>query len=124
MTDEIRIAHWEAAAHAAGREVDRNALRAYMAVADAERADQYAWERRMREQHDLDVAELNRLRSRIAELERPMAAAKRNEIRSSYTELIAQAEQDRDPEGKFDVECRLHEREEQWAAEDASAPTP
>ena len=33
---ETRQARWEAAAHAAGREVDRNALRAYMAVADAE----------------------------------------------------------------------------------------
>jgi hypothetical protein len=33
-----RIARWEAAAHAAGREVDRNALAVYMAVADAEQA--------------------------------------------------------------------------------------
>lgn len=33
---EQRQARWEAAALAAGREVDRNALRAYMAVADAE----------------------------------------------------------------------------------------
>ncbi|MER6183075.1 hypothetical protein [Streptomyces sp. NPDC001652] len=33
---ETRQARWEAAALAAGREVDRNALRVYMAVADAE----------------------------------------------------------------------------------------
>jgi hypothetical protein len=42
---ETRQARWEAAALAAGREVDRNALRAYMAVADAEQkalADQWA----------------------------------------------------------------------------------
>jgi hypothetical protein len=34
-----RTARWEAAAHAAGREVDRNALAVYMAVADAEQAE-------------------------------------------------------------------------------------
>jgi hypothetical protein len=42
---ETRQARWEAAALAAGREVDRNALRAYMAVADAEQqalADDWA----------------------------------------------------------------------------------
>ncbi|MET8113838.1 hypothetical protein [Streptomyces prasinus] len=36
LPDEARHQRWEAAALAAGREVDRNALRAYMAVADAE----------------------------------------------------------------------------------------
>lgn len=34
-----------------------------------ELSDQRAYERRLREQHDLDVAELNRLRARVAELE-------------------------------------------------------
>jgi hypothetical protein len=64
-----RAARWEAAAHAAGRQVDRNALAVYMAVADAEQAHWPAYETRLREQHDLDVAELNRLRGRVAELE-------------------------------------------------------
>jgi hypothetical protein len=118
---EVRIARWEAVALAAGREVDRNALRAYMAVADAELkalADNWA------QSVASSDMEIRRLRARIWWLERPMVEAKRNEVRSSYTALIAQAEQDRDYEGKFDVECRLREREEQWAAEDASAPTP
>lgn len=61
-----RAARWEAAAHAAGREVDRNALAVYMAVADAEQAHWAAYETRLREQHDLDVAELNRLRGGAA----------------------------------------------------------
>lgn len=38
-TTADRRARWEAAAHAAGREVDRNALAVYMAVADAEQAE-------------------------------------------------------------------------------------
>lgn len=118
---ETRAARWEAAALAAGREVDRNALRAYMAVADAELkalADNWAHSAASSD------AEIRRLQARVRKLERPAIEAQRREIRSSYTELIAQAEQDRDYEGKFDVECRLREREEQWAAEDASAPTP
>jgi hypothetical protein len=44
-----RTARWEAAAHAAGREVDRNALAVYMAVADAEQAE-------LRRERDLAVA--------------------------------------------------------------------
>ena len=146
---ETRTARWEAAALAAGREVDRNALRAYMAVADAELdalaanwahsvastdaeirrlraelADQRAYEQRLREQHDSDVAELNRLRARVWELERPAVEAKRNEIRESYADLVAAAEETKDFEGAFDVQCRLREREEQWAREDAATPAP
>jgi hypothetical protein len=64
--------------------------------------------------------EVCRQRDRIAELERPAVEARRAEVRQSFTELIAQAEQDRDFEGAFDVRCRLREREEQWATEDAS----
>ncbi|GAA0500966.1 hypothetical protein [Streptomyces olivaceiscleroticus] len=60
-----------------------------------------------------------RLRARIAELERPAIEAKRNEIRSSYTELISTCEETKDFEGAFDVQCRLREREEQWQREDA-----
>lgn len=44
-----RAARWEAAANAAGREVDRNALAVYMAVADAEQAE-------LRRERDLAVA--------------------------------------------------------------------
>lgn len=131
---ETRQARWEAAALAAGREVDRNALRAYMAVADAEQqalADEWArsmasadenrraYEQRLREQHDLDVAELNRLRARVWELERPAVEAKRGEIRDSYLQLAAQCREDRDYEGALDVDYRLQQREEQWKAEDA-----
>ncbi|MEU8469550.1 hypothetical protein AB0F30_16780 [Streptomyces sp. NPDC029006] len=64
--------------------------------------------------------------ARVWELERPAVEKQRNEIRQSFTELIAQAEQDRDHEGAFDVQCRLREREEQWTREDAAvrpAPT-
>ena len=68
------------------------------------------------------LAEVRRLRTRVAELERPSVEAKRNEIRQSYTDLIVQVEQDRDFEGAFDVQCRLREREEQWKAEDAARP--
>lgn len=56
-TTDNRRARWEAAAHAAGREVDRNALRVFMAVADAEQAD---------------------LRARIATLEHVAAGNKRH----------------------------------------------
>ncbi|WP_030670519.1 hypothetical protein [Streptomyces rimosus] len=61
-----------------------------------------------------------RLAARVRELERPAVEAERAEIRQSYTELIAQCEQDRDHEGAFDVQCRLREREEQWKREDES----
>jgi hypothetical protein len=44
-----RTARWEAAANAAGREVDRNALAVYMAVADAEQTE-------LRRERDLAVA--------------------------------------------------------------------
>jgi hypothetical protein len=115
---ETRQARWESAALAAGREVDRNALRTYMAVADAEQqalADSWA-----RSVAAVD-AEIRRLRARVAELERPVVEAKRDEVRQSYAELAAQCREDRDYEGAFDVDCRLREREEQWAAEDAAA---
>jgi DNA repair exonuclease SbcCD ATPase subunit len=67
------------------------------------------------------AAEIRRLRAELAELKRPAVEAKRNEIRQSFTDLIAQCEQDRDYEGAFDVQCRLREREEQWKTEDAAA---
>ena len=65
--------------------------------------------------------ERDELQKRIAELERPAVEAKRAEIRSSYSELIAQCEQDRDYEGAIVVGCRLREREEQWKREDEEA---
>lgn len=68
--------------------------------------------------------EVRRLRARIAELERPAVEAKRNEIRQSYADLVAAAEETKDFEGAFDVQCRLREREEQWAREDAATPAP
>lgn len=61
--------------------------------------------------------------ARVAELERPEIEAKRNEIRSSYSELIAQAQQAGDHEGAFEVQCRLRDREAQWKTEDAARPT-
>lgn len=66
--------------------------------------------------------EIERLTARVRELERPAVEAERAEIRSSYTELISQAEQDRDYEGAFEVQCRLRDREQQWTAEDAKVP--
>jgi hypothetical protein len=118
-TSDERRTRWEAAALAAGREVDRNALRAYMAVADAEQralADDWA--------HSAAAAdaEIRRLKARVRELERPAVEAKRREISSSYAETIAMAREDRDFEGAFNLECQLKEREEQWAAEDAAHP--
>jgi hypothetical protein len=76
---------------------------------------------RMPRAEDIDVlvAEIRRLRARVAELERPAAEAKRNEIRQSYTEIAAQAEQDHDYEAAANFQRRLQEREEQWKAEDA-----
>lgn len=70
---------------------------------------------------DALLATVRHLTARVTELERPTVEAKRNEIRESYTGLAAQAREDRDYEGAFDVECRLRKREEQWAAEDAAA---
>lgn len=67
------------------------------------------------------LAEVRRLRAELAELKRPAVEAKRNEIRSSYAETIAQARDDRDYEGAFALECQLREREEQWRDEDRAA---
>jgi hypothetical protein len=67
------------------------------------------------------IAEVRRLKARVAELERPAVEAKRNEIRQSYSASMAQAGQDRDHEGAFAIECQLREREQQWAREDAAA---
>jgi hypothetical protein len=115
---EERQARWEAAVLAAGREIDRNALRVYMAVADAE-------QRQLAEDWAKSVsssdAEIRRLKARIRELEPPVVEAKRNEIRQSYAELIAAAEETKDFEGAFDVQCRLREHEEQWRDEDRPA---
>lgn len=63
------------------------------------------------------LAELDRVR---AELDSPAVEVKRNEVRQSYLDLAAQAREDRDYEGAFNVDCTLREREEQWAAEDAT----
>jgi hypothetical protein len=69
-----------------------------------------------------DAAEqLRANRDRIAELERPAEERRRAEIRSTYTELIAQAEQDRDYEGSAVVQQQLAEREAVWAREDELA---
>jgi hypothetical protein len=60
---ETRIARWETAALSIGREVDRNALRAYMAVADAEQqalADDWAKSAAAAD------AEIRRLRAQVA----------------------------------------------------------
>ncbi|MGW5431863.1 hypothetical protein ACWET9_32390 [Streptomyces sp. NPDC004059] len=73
-TPEQRQARWEAAALAAGREIDRNALRAYMAVADAEQqalADEWA-----KTLANSD-AEVRRLRARVVETDRKLAHAER-----------------------------------------------
>jgi hypothetical protein len=59
--------------------------------------------------------------SRLAELERPAVEANRNEIRQSFADLVAAAEEAKDYEGAFDVQCRLREREEQWKREDEEA---
>jgi hypothetical protein len=67
------------------------------------------------------VAERDETRARVRELERPAVEAQRNKIRSSYSELIAQAEQDRDHEGAFDLGCQMEKREEQWRREDEEA---
>jgi chromosome segregation ATPase len=69
-----------------------------------------------------DAAETLRAnRDRIAELERPVIEAERNEIRQSFAELVSAAEETKDYEGAFDVQCRLREREEQWKREDEEA---
>ena len=67
------------------------------------------------------VDEVRHLRARLAEHERPSTEAERNALRQSFTELIAQAQQDRAFEDAFNLECQLREREEQWKAEDAAA---
>lgn len=59
--------------------------------------------------------------ARVRELERPVVEAERNEIRQSYADLVAAAEETKDYEGAFDVQCRLRDREEQWAREDQGA---
>jgi hypothetical protein len=66
------------------------------------------------------LAEIDRLRARVTELERPAVEAERAEVRQSYMELSAQAREDRDYEGAFNVDCSLREREEQWARQDAA----
>lgn len=59
--------------------------------------------------------------ARVAELERPAEDKRRAEIRSTYTALISQAEQDRDFEGAAVVQQQLAEREAVWAREDELA---
>jgi hypothetical protein len=70
------------------------------------------------------IAEVRRLRGRLWELERPSTEAERNALRQSFMELAAQASEDHDHEGAFDLDCQLREREEQWKREDAAAVSP
>ncbi|WHM30294.1 hypothetical protein OH540_09685 [Streptomyces sp. BPPL-273] len=58
---------------------------------------------------------------RVAELERPEIESMRNKVRDSYAELIAAAEEGKDYEGAFEVQCRLADREAQWRREDEAA---
>lgn len=58
--------------------------------------------------------------ARVAEYERPSTESERNALRQSFAELTAQAREDRDYEGAFNVECDLRKREEQWKREDAA----
>jgi len=95
--------------------------------ADEVRAEQAAEIDRLRrenELHRMQIGELcrgtERMQARIAELERPAIEARRNKIRSTYTELISQAEQDRDFEGASTLALQLRESEAKWAAEDAA----
>jgi hypothetical protein len=71
----------------------------------------------------LGIAErlIEELAGRIAGRERPEVEAQRNRVRASFTEIIAQAEQDRDYEGAFTLQCQLRDRENEWAREDRSA---
>lgn len=59
--------------------------------------------------------------ARVRELERPAVEVKRNEIRSSYVELISQAEQDRDHEGAALVAQLLADAEAMWRRNDEEA---
>ena len=70
--------------------------------------------------HACPWCQIEELKGRVAELERPAVEAKRNEIRDSYAETIAMAREDRDYEGAFTLECQLREREEKWKAEDST----
>ncbi|MFE0794685.1 hypothetical protein [Streptomyces mutabilis] len=119
---DFSAADWELMAHA--RE-DVPALLAELAAVRAERDQARARVAALEaERHTTNEAlsnaaeQLRRDRDRIAELERPTVEAKRAEIRQSYAELIAAAEETKDFEGAFDVQCRLREREEQWKRED------
>lgn len=84
------------------------------------------WELMAHAREDLPalVADVKRLRARLWEHERPATEAERNALRQSFMELAAQAHEDRDYEGAFEVECRLRDREEQWKAEDAARTAP
>lgn len=93
-------------------------LLAELTAVRAERDEARAYEQRLREQHDLDVAELNRLRARVRELERPAVERLRGEIQLSYRQLAAQSREDGDYEGEATVLQRLADREAQWKRED------
>lgn len=91
------------------------------AAAQRERAEKAEFELSSAIRHrDYWHSELQHADARIAELERPAVEAKRNEIRQSYAELVATCEETKDYEGAFDVQCRLRDREAQWAGEDAA----
>lgn len=56
--------------------------------------------------------------ARVRELERPAVEKRRAEIRSSYVELISQAERDRDREGAAQVAQLLADAEAMWRRND------
>ena len=87
--------------------------RAQARIAELEARDTPTWRERA-----------EKAEARVAELE-PDVAAKRAEIRDSYTALIAQAEQDGDYAGAYDAWRLLQDREEKWKREDATTkPNP
>lgn len=76
-----RRARWEAAARAAGREIDHNALTAYMTVADAEMGDILARARKLVDSWETSGAEHAEFAKSPALAEHP-SIAKRQEGRS------------------------------------------
>jgi DNA repair exonuclease SbcCD ATPase subunit len=68
--------------------------------------------------------EIETLRARVAELERPAIEAQRNEIRDVLNTSRAEAEQGRDFEGAATVAQQLDAYEAKWAAEDAPPAPP
>lgn len=61
--------------------------------------------------------ETARLRAELVALKRPDIARRQRKDRESYEALIAQAREDKDFEGAFDVEVKLAEAESRWRRE-------